>query len=219
MIFNLCQYGGDKPWTWAPGLGITTWRTGGDLNQNVDEYFKSALRIATELREYSKPGYWNDPDFMYIHKIRDTQGMVKPPKEIELNTNQRYQYVTLWSVVCAPFFFSCNMDEIDEFTIRLLTNADVLNINQDELGHVAEVVRNENNEIIMLKKLADGFKVLAVFNTDPDNEKVIEVDARTILLKNKSKIYDVWRQKDVGTLKDTLSVQLSPNGVGLFVLK
>ncbi len=138
ILFNLCQYGKEDPWTWAPDLGISTWRTGGDLNHHVENYFKNALRISTELRAYSKPGQWNDPDFMYIHKLRDFRKMVNPSQEIQLNTNQRYQYVTLWSIICAPFFFSCDINEIDDFTIRLLTNVGVMNINQDALGHVAE---------------------------------------------------------------------------------
>ena len=74
-----------------------------------------------------------------------------------------------------PFFFSCDINAIDDFTIRLLSNADVLNINQDELGQVAEVVRNTNNEVVMLKKLADGSRALAVFNRNARGPADIDV--------------------------------------------
>ena len=219
ILFNLCQYGNEKPWTWAPGLGISSWRIGGDLNHHVENYFKNALRISTELRAYSKPGQWNDPDFMYIQKLRDFRKMVNPSQEILLSTNQRYQYVTLWSIVCAPFFFSSDINEIDEFTIRLLTNAEVMNINQDELGHVAETIKNENDEVIMLKKLADGSKVLAVFNTNAIDEKVIDVNLKTIGLSKRIDVYDVWKQENLSTVTDKMSIQLSPNGVGLFIVR
>ncbi|MBD0777835.1 alpha-galactosidase [Maribacter sp. ANRC-HE7] len=219
ILFNLCQYGFEDPWTWAPDLGISTWRTGGDLNHHVENYFKEALRISTELRAYSKPGQWNDPDFMYIHKLRDFRKMVDPSQEIALNTNQRYQYVTLWSVICAPFFFSCDINEIDEFTIRLLANAGVMNINQDALGHVAETIKNKNDEVIMLKRLADGSKALAVFNTSAVDEKVIDFDLKTMGLNSSIQVYDVWRQDDLGTVAERMSIRLSPNGVGLFILK
>ena len=115
ILFNLCEYGLDDPWTWAPELGIQSWRIGGDLNHNVENYFAQALRIVTELRDYSKPGQWNDPDFMYIDRIRDVWNMGGPSKEIPLNTNQRYQYVTLWSIICAPFFFHA--------ILKILTNS------------------------------------------------------------------------------------------------
>lgn len=219
ILFNLCQYGRNQPWEWAPGLGISTWRSSGDLNTHIDKYFDNALRIATELSNYSKPGQWNDPDFLYIHKLRNHLKMVDPAKEIPLNTNQRYQYATLWSVVCAPYFFSCDVNEIDEFTIRLLTNATVLNINQDELGHVGEVIKNQDNEVIMIKKLADNSKALALFNQDSDNEKEMTVDLKMVGIDGKAEIFDVWRQKDTGIQSGTFKVRLSPNGVGYFIVE
>ena len=220
ILLNLCQYGQDAPWTWAPELGIQSWRTGGDLNHNVKNYFINALRIATELRAYNKPGQWNDPDFMYIHRIKDVAKMGEPSVEIKLDTNQRYQYVTLWSIVCAPFFFSCDIEHIDDFTVRLLGNADVLNINQDELCHTAEVIRNDDKtETVMLKKLADGSKALAVFNRDAQNEATLTVKWQDIGGGSDLTVFDVWRQKSLGQIKDGISVQLSPNGVGLFLVE
>ena len=218
ILFNLCQYGRKEPWTWAPSIGIQSWRIGGDLNHNVNNYFQQALRISVDLREYSTPGHWNDPDFMYIHRLRDVNRMNDPSEEIPLTTNQRYQYVTLWSIVCAPFFFSCDIEHIDEFTIRMLANADVVNINQDELGHVAEVVRNTDEVTIMVKYLSDGSKVLAVFNRNPEKEQVFKVSWSDIGESGKLSAYDVWRQKDIGKFKDGISVKLSPHGVGLFIL-
>jgi len=218
ILYNLCQYGRDEPWTWAPEIGIQTWRIGGDLNHDVSNYFKQALRIAGNLREYSKPGQWNDPDFMYIHRIRDVSKMIEPSEEIVLNTNERYQYVTLWSIICAPFFFSCDILEIDDFTIGLLANADVVNINQDELGHVAEVVKNNEYETVMVKDLADGSKVLAVFNRNANTDSMIKVSWSEISESGSKRVYDVWRQLEIGTYKDEISVNLSADGVGLFIL-
>ena len=216
ILFNLCQYGRGEPWTWAPSIGIQSWRIGGDLNHNVSHYFNQALRMSGPLREYSKPGHWNDPDFMYIHRIRDADRMAEPSKEIPLGTNERYQYVTLWSIVCAPFFFSCDIENIDDFTIGLLSNADVLNINQDALAHVAEVVKDADNQVIMVKKLADGSKVVALFNRDETKEAVVEMDWDMVGLSSKQNVYDVWRQKDIGVYDSGIAVKLSPNGIGLF---
>lgn len=216
--FNLCQYGIDYPWTWAPTIGIQSWRIGGDLNHDVTGYFDQALRITGELRKYSKPGQWNDPDFMYIHRIKDVWKMNQPSEEIPLTTNQRYQYVTLWSVICAPFFFSCDIHEMDEFTVRLLANAGVFNINQDELGFVAKVIRNKDDETIMVKEMADGTKILAIFNRQPNDEKVIRVNWSEFDKAVSFAVEDVWRQKNAGIQPEGISVRLSPDGVGLFRL-
>ncbi len=216
ILYNLCEYGDSDPWTWAPQLEIQTWRTGGDLNHNVKGYFDEAMLIAKDLREFSKPGQWNDPDFMYIHKIRSHRKMVAPAVEIPLDTNQRYQYVTLWSIVCAPFFFSCDMDEIDEFTWRLLGNADVMGINQDELGHVAEVVSETDKQVVMIKHLADGGRVLALFNRDAKEECELQFDAKWLGDADSSDVLDVWRQKRINSIKPGDRVLLSPNGIALF---
>jgi alpha-galactosidase len=218
ILFNLCQYGRRDPWTWAPSIGIQSWRIGGDLNHNVNNYFEQALRIAGELRDFSMPGHWNDPDFLYIHRIKDVTRMGEPSEEIPLSTNQRYQYVTLWSIVCAPLFFSCDIENIDDFIIGLLANADVLNINQDELGHVAEIVRDNIDETVLLKKLAGGAMVLAVFNRHPELENSIEVGWDEIGTCCTHRLFDVWRQKDMGDYKGGITVKLSPHGVGLFAL-
>ncbi len=219
ILFNLCQYGQDDPWTWAPALGMQTWRTGGDLNHHVETYFEQALRLATELRAYSKPGQWSDPDYLYINKIRNHTKMVAPTVEIPLDTNQRYQYATLWAVIAAPFFFSCEIDSMDEFTVGLLANADVLGINQDELGNVAEVVRRTDGEVVMIKKLVDGGRAVAVFNTNAAKDAEIKFGADWFGATASRTVFDVWRQRAVSNLKEGDSVHLSPNGVALFIVK
>ncbi|VGO18752.1 glycoside hydrolase family 27 protein [Pontiella sulfatireligans] len=216
IVYNV--HARNDPWKWGPAIGMTTWRTSRDLNATLKTYFDRALMHATSLREYSKPGQWNDPDYLYIHKIRDHDKMLDPTHEIILNTNQRYQYVTLWSMICAPMVFSCNIGQIDDFTVSLLANAEVLNINQDELGHVAEVVRNKNEEVILVKKLVDGSKAVAVFNTNPDAEAVIAVEFHELGLCCTQDVHDVWRGIDVGAYGDNFSVKVSPNGVGLFIV-
>jgi len=219
IVFNLCQYGREEPWSWAPQLGVQTWRTGGDLNHHVDHYLDQALRLATELRDYSKPGQWNDPDFMYLHYLRDHTKNINPSKEIPLSTNQRYQYVTLWSITTVPFFFSCDMHKIDDFTIGLLSNAHVANINQDELAHVGEVIHRTDDEVLIVKKLADGSRAVAVFNTNKEKEADIELKWEAFGKCCTQSVYDVWRNKNLGTYKGGMSVTLSPNGVAYFIIK
>lgn len=217
IVYNLCEYGDSNPWTWAPELNMQTWRTGGDLNHNVHGYFGEAMRIASELREFSRPGQWNDPDYMYIHKIRSHKKMVAPAVEIPLTTNQRYQYVTLWSMIAAPFFFSCDMDEIDEFTFRLMGNADVVGINQDELGEVAKVVEQSDKHVVMVKPMANGLRALALLNRDEKEARII-LKAGWLGSDKPGEVLDAWRQKTVRGLTAGSEVIISPHGVALFVI-
>ncbi len=219
IIYNLCQYGIQQPWTWAPEWDMQSWRIGGDLNTHVHGYFDLALRIAGDLRDYSKPGQWNDPDFMYIHYIKDVDNKGGPSSEIQQNTNERYQYATLWSIVCAPYFFSTDIHKIDEFTIRLLANAEIVNVNQDELGVVAKVRRETDEEVVMTKPLADGSQVLALFSRNPDEESVISVTWEEIGIDGPQSLRDLWRHDDIGVHTEGIRVRLSPSGCAVFRMR
>ena len=219
IVYNLCQYGMREPWKWAPAMDMQSWRIGGDLNHNPGHYFGQAMRIAKTLRAYSKPGQWNDPDFMYIDKIKDTENKGAPAREIKLTTNERYQYVSLWSIICAPFFFSCDINAIDEFTIRLLGNCEIVNINQDALGHVAEVVREDKTQTVMIKHLADGSDILAVFNRDNQHEARIAVSWKELGIQGPRELRDVWRQKELGRFENGVTVQTSPSGCAVLLIR
>jgi len=215
ILFNLCQYGRQSPWKWAPKINIQTWRIGGDLNHNVKDYFNQAMRIVKDLRSYSKPGQWNDPDFMYLGKICDAKNKMAPPKPIPLNSNQQYQYVSLWSLICAPFFFSANIYEMDDFTVGLLRNSDITGINQDELGHVAEMVKETDQYVILMKKLFNENRIVGLFNKDKLKDQTIDIKWEEIGLCCEHAVRDCWRQKDIGTYKDGISVIVSPDGCAI----
>jgi alpha-galactosidase len=138
-----------------------------------------------------------------------------PPQDIPLSSNERYQYVSLWSIISAPYFFSANMDELDDFTISLLRNADLANVNQDELGHVAEIVREDTDHIVLMKKLVDGSVVAGILNTNPENDKVFELKWEEIGMSGKRSVRDLWRQKELGIINNSISVNVSANGVAL----
>ena len=220
FVYNLCQYGGDEPWTWAPGIGVHTWRIGGDLNHNVSDYFDQAIRISVELRRYNGPGRWNDPDFIYVGRqvqTRDNHFVESSPTG--LDTNQEYQYVTLWAMVCAPFFFSTDVRNVSDFTINLLRNPDVMAISQDELAHTAEVIRDADNRVVMCKKLVNDALALAVCNRDGQDEATVEVSWTDLGDRSEYEVTDLWRQTSLGTYHEGIAVHLSANGVALLKLE
>jgi len=215
ILYNLCQYGKQSPWEWAPNINIQTWRIRGDLLRNIDTYSDDALLIATDLREYSKPGQWSDPDYLYIDKTSNWKDKSAPPDDIPLSTNQKYQYVSLWSMICAPYFFSFSIDHANDFVIGLMGNADMANVNQDELGHVAEVVRDKNEQLVMAKKMADGAVVVGLFNMNPEEDQIARLKWDEIGLENRHFVRDLWRQKELGSVKEGITVKLSPNGCAI----
>ena len=133
--------------------------------------------------------------------------------------NQEYQYVSLWAMISAPFFFSTDVLHVDGFTVGLLSNPDIMDISQDELGRVADVIRNDGNQVVLAKKLVDGSIAVALFNTDPEKEAVIQVDWVDFGGCCEMEVFDVWRQKDLGVYEPGISVRLSPHGVAVFRIR
>jgi len=105
---------------------------------------------------------------------------------------------------------------MDEFDLNLVTNSEVLSVNQDPLVKQGYRVENENgNYEIWAKDLVDGKKALAFFNL-ADVEQNLTISAEK--LGKKGRIRDLWRQKDIGVLKNTFTVKLNPHGAALFIV-
>jgi alpha-galactosidase len=120
----------------------------------------------------------------------------------------------------------CPIDQLDAFTMNLLTNDDIIAIDQDPLGKAARLVSNENGIQILLKTLEDGSYALGLFNTDnfgktPEtyfrwgDEKVkpFTFDFSKIGLKGKYQLRDVWRQKDLGEFNGIYQTEIRHHGV------
>ena len=195
IVFNLCQYGMGEVWKWGADVGGQCWRTAGDLGFELNRIFDVALKNA-EHREYSKPGAWNDPDYIQIGNIGSARGMGLP-KPCSLLPNEQYAFMSLWCLLAAPLFYSGDMHTLDPFTLNVLCNPEVIEIDQDELGHCARVIGDEQPTFVMVKDMADGSKAIGLFNrgTQPTRMKIIWSD---LGLRGVQLVRDVWRQQDLG---------------------
>ncbi|MCX6905311.1 MAG: NPCBM/NEW2 domain-containing protein, partial [Verrucomicrobia bacterium] len=88
IVFNLCQYGMGKVWEWGAEVGGHCWRTAGDLGFELNRVFEVALANAKH-RAWSKPGAWNDPDYIQIGYIGSAHGMGQP-RPCPLTPNEQY---------------------------------------------------------------------------------------------------------------------------------
>jgi alpha-galactosidase len=120
IVYNLCQYGMGDVWEWGKAVGGHCWRTAGDLGFELDRIFEVALKNA-EHRIWSRPGSWNDPDYLQIGWIGNAaaNGL---PKPCPITPNEQYSYMSLWALMASPLFFSGDMTKLDEFTLNVLCN-------------------------------------------------------------------------------------------------
>jgi len=215
VVFNLCQYGMGNVWEWGEEVGGHCWRTAGDLGFELNRIFEVALRNAS-YRKYSKPGSWNDPDYIQIGYIGDahTGGTPQPCK---LSPNEQYSFMSLWCLMAAPLFYSGDMSKLDEFTINILTNPEVIEIDQDPLGESAVVINKSEDTFVMVKTLENGDRAIGLFNKGEFEDKVTFLwsDAG---INGKYRVRDLWRQKELGVFEREFSAQIPRRGVVLIRL-
>ncbi|MDP2335807.1 MAG: alpha-galactosidase [Bacteroidota bacterium] len=212
IIFNLCQYGRGNVWEWGAKVGGHCWRTAGDLGFELDRFFTVAMNNA-KVGTFSKPGAWNDPDYLLIGWIGSQKGETfTAPQPSPLTVQQQYSYMSLWCLMAAPLIFSGDMSKLDEFTLNVLCNPEVIEIDQDPLGKCGSVIMKNDENFIMIKDLADGSKAVGLFNRGKSSAEV-ELDWAELQLSGKQSVRDLWRQKELGTFKNKFSAQVPPDGV------
>lgn len=209
IVYNLCQYGMGDVWNWGGEVGGNCWRTAGDLGFELDRIFEVALKNS-EHREYSKPGEWNDPDYIQIGWIGTARGMGQP-KQIDMPAGMQYAYMSLWSLMAAPLIYSGDMTKLDEFTLNVLCNPEVIEVNLDPLGEAGLVIHRGDEQFVMVKNLYDGTKAVGLFNRSKEPAEVF-VDFSEAGLSGKQPVRDLWRQKDIGRYNDKFTAIVPPQG-------
>lgn len=199
IVLNLCQYGLGEVWKWGAEVGGHSWRTAGDLGFELDRIFEVALKNA-EHRDWQKPGAWNDPDYIQIGYIGAASGMGLP-KPCPLSPSEQYAFMSLWSLMAAPLFFSGDMGKLDEFTLNVLCNPEVIAVNQDPLGQCARVVTLDEDTFAMIKDLHDGAKAVGMFNKG-EFPVPVKLTWSSLGLKGSPRVRDLWRQRDLGRMRE-----------------
>lgn len=209
IVFSLCQYGMGNVWEWAAEVGGNCWRTTGDITDT----WSSMSRIGFDQaghEKYAGPGHWNDPDMLVVGYV-GWSAKVRPTR---LTPNEQYTHISLWCLLCAPLLIGCDMTKLDDFTLNLLTNDEVLEVNQDELGRQAGRVLKRGEIEVWAKDLADGSKAVGLFNLGEDQAKVV-VSWSELGITGKRRVRDLWRQQDLGAFSDEFQASVPRHGVVL----
>lgn len=200
IVYNLCQYGMKRVWEWGATVGAQSWRTTEDIEDTWESLYNIGFSQGP-LATYAGPGRWNDPDMMIVGQV----GWGESLHPSRLTPDEQYTHVSLWSLLSAPLLIGCDMSKLDSFTLNLLTNDEVIAIDQDTLGKQAVRV----NEQVWVKELADGSKAIGLFNLDTVYQDISIPLKETVLIRN------VWRQQDEGVFKGTYHAKIPPHGVRL----
>jgi alpha-galactosidase len=212
IVFNLCQYGMGNVWEWGAEVGGHCWRTAGDLGFELDRIFEVALSNV-EHRLWSHPGSWNDPDYLQIGYIGSAHGMGEPTP-CPLTPSEQYSFMSLWCLMAAPLFYSGDMNRLDELTLNVLCNPEVIEVDQDALGQCARLVRLSDATFALVKDMEDGSKAVGLFNQG-ELATPCSVTWSTLGLTQPRRARDLWRHQDLGHQTTEINVQLARRGCSL----
>jgi alpha-galactosidase len=209
ILFSLCQYGWGNVWEWGAEVGGNSWRTTGDIRDSWQSLRTIGFGQAGHER-YAGPGHFNDPDMMIVGEV----GWGPRLHPTRLTPNEQYTHVSLWCLLAAPLLIGCDMTALDDFTLSLLSNDEVLAVDQDTLGHQAGRVAQEETAEVWVKDLEDGSKAVGLFNRGED-EATVTAKWSDLGLTGKKQVRDLWRQADLGTFESDFHAKVPRHGVVL----
>ena len=160
------------------------------------------------------PGRWNDPDMLIVGMV----GWGENLHPTRLTPYEQYTHISLWSLLNAPLLIGCDISKMDKFTLNLLTNNEVIAINQDALGMQAQQLIKNDSCQVWVKELSDGSRAIGIFNIS-DNYRDININWNEIGLKDVKQVRDIWRQQNFAVIKNNYATAIPPHGVKLLRIK
>ncbi|WP_438862325.1 glycoside hydrolase family 27 protein [Neptunicella sp.] len=210
VVFSICEWGDNQPWEWAKDIGHL-WRTSGDIIncwncehkhlEGTENEWSSwgvlkILDMRHNIRQYAGPGHWNDMDMMEVGN-----GMSKLEDQ---------SHFTMWAMLASPLIAGNDLRSMSKQTLAILTNEDVIAINQDILGIQGFKYQTANGVDVWLKPMANGRWAMAVLNRNDDTVefnfdfvaqgviKDVLSDKKIDLKNTRYQIKDVWHNKMLG---------------------
>ncbi|HXX13720.1 MAG TPA: alpha-galactosidase [Candidatus Eremiobacteraceae bacterium] len=212
IVLSICEWGTNKPWLWGKDIG-NLWRTTGDITDKWSSHRKwpngdccelgmtDILDLQADLYSYAGPGHWNDPDMLEV----GNGGMTIP----------EYQaHFSLWALLDAPLIAGNDVRSMKPEIKDILTNAEVIAVNQDKLGREGHRVAKNGDLEIWAKPLADGSRAVILFNRGTSDSEM-SVSWEQIGYPNHlpAKVRDLWAHKDVGSFTGLFSAKVASHSV------
>lgn len=215
IVYNLCQYGMGDVWKWGNKVQAQSWRTTNDITDSWASVRDIAL-AQDKAASYAKPGNWNDPDMLVVGIVGWGNA-----HQTRLKPDEQYLHLSLWSIFSAPLLIGCDLEKLDDFTLNLLTNDEVIAVNQDALGKQGTCQQTIGDLRIYLKDLEDGSRAVAFANFGLEKLNISYADFNKLGISGKQTVRDLWRQKDITKIQtntDALQLEIPAHGVLFYKL-
>jgi alpha-galactosidase len=219
IVLSICEWGTAKPWLWGKEVGGNLWRSTGDISDKWEGSTKWPdgsccsdgmlvnLDLQVGLASYAGPGHWNDPDMLEV----GNGGM----------TDTEYRsHFSLWSILAAPLIAGNDLRNMRPEIQNILTNKEVIAVDQDSLGREGERVGKDGNLEVWAKQLKDGSRAVVLFNRGGTEEKITAAwDALGYPDHLAASVRDLWQHKDLGKFTGKFSSSVASHGVVMVSVK
>jgi alpha-galactosidase len=189
---------------------LNSWRTGGDITDSYSSVSSHAFG-QDQWAPYSAPGHFNDPDMLEVGWV----GKSATPHSTNLSADEQYTHITMWSLLSSPLLLGNDMAKLDQFTKSLVSNDEVLAVNQDALGQQALLKNGGTTLRVYAKDLEDGTKAVGLINTG-SSAATVTANWSDLGISGNKLVRDLWRQADVGQFNGSFSITVAGHGAELF---
>lgn len=218
IVFSLCEWGTAKPWLWGKGIG-NLWRTTGDIKDQWDGKIKwpggdccaygmlAILDQQNGLESYAGPGHWNDPDMLEV----GNGGM----------TNIEYRsHFSLWAILAAPLIAGNDLRDMKHEIHDILTNKEVISIDQDPLGREGRRVHKDGDLEIWARPLDGGNRAAVLLNRSATEQQItLSWEDLGYPSHLSATVRDLWQHKDLGKFTGKFSATVPSHGVVMVTVK
>ena len=207
------------------------WRTTGDITDTYESIASNGF-TQSKWAPYAGPGHWNDPDMLEVGAVGWGD-----PKPTRLNADEQYTHISLWCLLDAPLLIGADMSKLDPFTLSLLTNDEVLAVDQDAAGQAASMISHSGDSVVLTgakayathgetdsvtlprlqiwaKPMSDGSQAVGLFNLGSSPAQVT-VHFADLSLSGQQSARDLWRQKTLGKFTGFYTATVNSHGVDL----
>ncbi|HKF48785.1 MAG TPA: glycoside hydrolase family 27 protein [Terracidiphilus sp.] len=205
IVYSFCQYGWDAVWEWAPQFGGNLWRTTGDIEANWNSIY-TILSQQAGLEKYAGPegpsgGHWNDPDMLEVGNGK-------------LRLSENRTHFSMWAMLSAPLLAGNDLPHMKPEIKDILTNRDVIALDQDKLGHQAVRVYSEGEVDVWVKHLSGGAKAIAVVNAGSERYSThpFHLSLSKLGITGPVQGKDLWTGKDI-TLTDNMPIEIATHDI------
>jgi len=182
------------------------YRVNGDIVDEWRSVFERAF-FHTRWKPFHGPGRWADPDMLVVGHV----GWGNNIHASNLTPWEQVTHMSLWAMFSSPLILGCDLRELDDFTMALLSNDEIIEVNQDPLGLIADhhIAKYQKGHHVFVKKMVDGSSVVGLFNTSGDNQE-FEYEIQDFDVPNVYRVRDLWERENLSP-DESLTFTIPPH--------